>query len=245
MSPRFHTREAEAGNGEFVIPAFDSVLPYLASIGSEEQWGLVPFSQRDGGVVETLQQVKDAETYRLTGKGDALCIFIVEAEMPEPGDDIGSGTVRLTKAHPELLSQIKPEDGTHMVSVGLAFARENWIPKYIVSQDHISIEDIDKDSYVYIEVMIAHHRIGSSYRTGSGAAFIRSIRDFGLKNQRRTLFIDGWAGNGKKLIGFGCLLSAVKLETRQTNGDFTVITSDKASGSWATLIYREKIRHHD
>lgn len=43
-APQFHAREAEsaAGDGEFIVVAFDSALPYLASIGSHEQWGLTP-----------------------------------------------------------------------------------------------------------------------------------------------------------------------------------------------------------
>lgn len=87
---QFHIREAESalGDGEFIIAAFDSAIPYLASIGSHEQWGSIPFSQRNGWTTETLQQIKDVELYRLTGKDEAFRIFIVEAEVPPHGHQV-------------------------------------------------------------------------------------------------------------------------------------------------------------
>lgn len=212
--PRFHIREAEsaAGDGEFIIAAFDSALPYLASIGSQEQWGVTPFSQRNGWADETLQQVKDADAYRLMGKGEPLRMFIVEAEVSDIAmafaldfDDI-SGAVKSAderrRRHELLHSRIEAEDGKHVLSVGFAFVRENWIPKYILEQEHVTVEDIDRESCVYIEVMVADHRVSSALRKGSGAALIQGIKEYGQKNQRRCLFIDGWAGNAKKLIGF-------------------------------------------
>lgn len=89
-----------------------------------------------------------------------------------------------------------------MLSVGFAFVRENWIPKYIVSQEHLSIDYDDRQSCLYIEVMVADHRVDSILRKGFGTALIQGIKDYGQKHQRRTLFVDGWAGNDKKLIRF-------------------------------------------
>lgn len=107
-----------------------------------------PFSQRDGWTDETLRQVKDAETYRLTGKGEALRVFIVEADVPITVDGIGteeagrsgSGLLKSADGRHELRSRIRSEEGERVLSVGFAFVRENWIPKYILSQDHLGRE---------------------------------------------------------------------------------------------------------
>lgn len=182
-STKFHVRQAETakGDGEFIIAAFDSALPYLASIGSQEQWGLIPLSKRDGWSAETLQQVADAEVYRLTGAGDALRIFIVEAILPQE-----RGTHN---------SLIDPEIA---VPVAFAFVREDFIPEYVLPQDHLRIEDAE--SCVYIEVMVANHQIDNTLRQGSGGAFIREVKNLGRKQNREVLFVDGWAGNDRKLI---------------------------------------------
>lgn len=158
--PKFHIRLASTtkGDPEFIIKAFDSAIPYLASIGSHEQWGPIPFSEREGWTAETLQQVRDGE--------DALQIFIVEAEGEVP--------------------------------VGFAFVRENHVPEYILSQDHIAIDDADKNSCVYIEVIV---RVPGAAGAGAGAALIQGIREFGRGRGKRAMFMDGWAGNERKLIG--------------------------------------------
>ncbi|ROV92409.1 hypothetical protein VPNG_09590 [Cytospora leucostoma] len=204
---RFHVREAETslGDDQFVFATFDSALPYLASIGSYEMWGLIPFTERDGWTTETSQQVKDAETYRSTGRGDALRIFIVEAELPAevveeggPGSSVGI-LLSADKRH-ELQTRTRPEDGRTVLPVCFAFVREDCIPKYIASQEHLRLEDADREACLYIEVMVADHRVGSDLRKGCGAVLIQGIKEYGQRTYRRALFVDGWAGNDKKLI---------------------------------------------
>jgi GNAT superfamily N-acetyltransferase len=48
--PQFHIRYAkpESDDAEFILAAWDSTLPFLASIGAGEMWGFQPFSQREG-----------------------------------------------------------------------------------------------------------------------------------------------------------------------------------------------------
>lgn len=206
--PEFHVREADsaARDGEFIIAAFDSALPYLASIGSQEQWGLTPFSERDGWVAETMQQVQDAETYRLTGKGDALRIFIVEAEVPAQhdgdgrGERPGVGFQKSADERHEQHSRTIPGQSKCVLPIGFAFVREDHIPGYILQQEHLTIEHAEQQSCAYIEVMVTDQRVDSVIRKGSGGALIQGIREFGRESAKKCLFIDGWAGNGKKLI---------------------------------------------
>lgn len=236
-SPRFHVREAESsfGDDKFVLAAFDSALPYLASIGSHEMWGLTPFSQRDGWAAKTSQQVKDAESYRLTGQGEALRIFIVEAELPaavgegRPGSDLRILKDATDKGH-ELQTRIRPEDGRHALPVGFAFVREDWIPQYIASQEHLGLEDAERNSCVYIEVMVADHRVSSELRKGSGAALIQRIREYGQRTQRRALFVDGWAGNDKRLIRLVFLCLETAYEHRRLNITWQLLYAARLPG---------------
>lgn len=194
--PPFQVREAESSfsDDKFIIAAFDSSLPYLASIGSQEMWGSTPFSERDGWAAETSQQIQGAETYRLTGQGEALRIFIIEAEV------LPNANGREVQQGGELDKRVRFEDGKRFVAVGFAFVREDWVPPYVASQEHLVGELIGADSCIYIEAMVADYRVSDSLRKGSGAALIQGIKEYGLKTLRRTLFVDGWAGNDKKLI---------------------------------------------
>ncbi|ROV99256.1 hypothetical protein VSDG_04038 [Cytospora chrysosperma] len=239
-SPRFHVREAESSfsDDKFVLAAFDSALPYLASIGSHEMWGLTSFSQRDGWAAETSQQVKDAETYRLTEQGEALRIFIVEAELPAevgeggPGSNLGILKSTTDKGH-ELQTRIRPEDGRRALPVGFAFVREDWIPQYIASQEHLGLEDAERSPCVYIEVMVADHRVSSEFRKGSGAALIQRIKEYGQRTHRRALFVDGWAGNDKRLISY------YTRQGFQVIDDFSLPRKDKAP--WLGTLLRMEV----
>ena len=117
---RFRIRGAKAAydDGHFIVEAFDSTLPYLASIGSEEMWGLIPFSERDSFVIEALESVEQSEKYALTGSGDAICVLIAEIELP--------GASSLDKSN-GLRSRID-ENGRRFLQVGTATVREDWIP---------------------------------------------------------------------------------------------------------------------
>lgn len=243
-SPKFNVREADntARDGEFIIAAFDSALPYLASIGSHEQWGLTPFSERDGWVAETMQQIQDAETYRLTGKGDAVRIFIVEAEVPAEhgGDNRGPGVgfPKSADGCHEQHSRTIPGQSKCVLPIGFAFVREDHVPEYILRQEHLKIEDTEQQSCAYIEVMVADQRVDSVIRKGSGGALIQGIKEFGREAGKKRLFIDGWAGNGKKLMEcVACLFFTrrtftVKFSRRRmsrTKCAMLAITHNKAS----------------
>jgi hypothetical protein len=201
--PQFLVRDAgtEEGDGPFIISAFDSALPFLESIGSHEQWGSTPFSHRAGWAEETLQQIKDAERSRLTGAGDkdALRMFIVEREWPaeaESAEILDAGQVHSRVA----------VDGRRFLSVGFAFFREDWVPPSVTSQRHLQIGDAERRSLVYLEVIITDSRVGS-LRRGAGAALIRGIRDYGRSRQKKAFYVDGWAGNERKLIKFVFVVS--------------------------------------
>lgn len=180
----FHIRHAKAAydDGHFIVEAFDSTLPYLASIGSEEMWGLTPFSERDGFVNESLESVEQSENYALTRSGDAICILIAEIQLPE-APSLGQG---------DPLRWRFDESGQGMLQVGTATVREGWLPSYITAQAHLGLETLEKGEdrdFLYLEVIILDHRTGSLCK-GAGAAMIQSIIKSGRENGKTALYVD-------------------------------------------------------
>ncbi|KAB8255971.1 hypothetical protein BDV32DRAFT_106561 [Aspergillus pseudonomiae] len=227
-SPEFLVRDAGTvdGDDQFVVAAFDAAIPYLTSIGSHEQWGTTPFSHREGWVDETVQQIKDSKSSTPqsdANKNGVLRIFIVEKECH--ADDPES--VDTHPAHYRVSS-----DRRRYLSVGFAFVRENWIPGYIESQKHLQVPDSERESNIYLEVMVTDSRVGS-LRRGAGSALIRGIRDYGHKTQKKAFWLDGWAGNDKKLIRY------YEQQGFQVVGDFSLPRANTAP--WVGTLMRMDI----
>ncbi|KAE8369328.1 hypothetical protein BDV27DRAFT_14322 [Aspergillus caelatus] len=196
-APEFLIRDAGIveDDDQFVVAAFDAAIPYLTSIGSHEQWGTTPFSHRKGWVDETVQQIKDSKSSARqsdNNKNGVLRIFIVEKECNADGPECFD---------PRLVHYRVSSDRRRYLSVGFAFVRENWIPSYIESQKHLQIPESERESNIYLEVMVTDCRVGS-LRRGAGSALIQGIRDYGRKKQKKAFWLDGWAGNDKKLIRY-------------------------------------------
>ncbi|KAE8324807.1 hypothetical protein BDV39DRAFT_115387 [Aspergillus sergii] len=227
-SPEFLVRDAGTveGDDQFVVAAFDAAIPYLTSIGSHEQWGTTPFSHREGWVDETVQQIKDSNSSAVQSeqnKNGVLRIFIVEKECDAGGPE--SFDSRLV--HYRVSS-----DGRRYLSVGFAFVRENWIPGYIESQTHLQIPESERENNIYLEVMVTDCRVGS-VRRGAGSALIQGIRDYGRKKQKKTFWLDGWAGNNRKLVRY------YENQGFQGVGDFSLPRANKAP--WVGTLMRMDI----
>jgi hypothetical protein len=86
-SSHFLVRDATTSERDiaFIISTFDSTLHFLDTIGSHEQWGSVPFSQRGDFSQETLTELQHSDECRLSGSSNAngLRLFIVEIEYLE------------------------------------------------------------------------------------------------------------------------------------------------------------------
>ena len=187
-SPQFLVRKAGSiySDDQFIISAFDRAPLFLASMGSHEQWGSTPFSHRDGWVEETLGQIRNAEDYDSSdkGNGNGLHILIVETEWPALGAEI-----------PDVHSRVAL-DGKRYLSVGFAFVRDQWIPPYIESQPNLHIDDVERECSTYLEVMVTDSGVGT-LRHGAGAALIRGICDYSFARGRKTLFFR-WLGRQRE-----------------------------------------------
>ncbi|KAK6215810.1 acetyltransferase [Colletotrichum tabaci] len=180
----------------FIVEAFDSTIPHLAAIGSGEMWGSL-FSEKEGFVEETADDVKKSEAYRTTEEGEALRIFVAEVDVepaaaPFPHSSAGCPGLRYRTA----------DDGMRMLSVGAAFIRDNWLPGHVESQFHVDAiraELEGKAGFVYIDVLVSDFRT-RHHRKGAGEALLRRAVDYGLEKGMKALYVDAWAGNEEKLV---------------------------------------------
>ncbi|GAQ40816.1 hypothetical protein AKAW_08649 [Aspergillus niger] len=194
----FHLRPAKPTPTDhaFILSAFDSSLPFLASIGSLDQWGKTPFSQRGDFAEATLKELNYSEEFRLTGTSGLdsnLRMFISERELHQQHDD-GQLQAEFVRVTP---------DGRRFLPVGVAYVRENWVPTYVKTQTHLPMPDVNHGGggFLYLEVMVTDNREDRrELSRGAGAALIRGIREYGEARGMRALWVDGWAGNERKLI---------------------------------------------
>ncbi|PVH77637.1 hypothetical protein DL98DRAFT_637084 [Cadophora sp. DSE1049] len=186
-NPKIFVRPAKSAYGDvaFIVSAFDSTLPYLQSIGGGEQWGTTPFSQRHGFLQETVDSVDKSEKYTKTKEGKESRVLIAEVDCPEL---IPEG------AHFRI-----DEAGRELMSVGTATLHGEWFPEYLISQKHLGVAEVR--DFLYIEVMVTDHQTGALSK-GAGAALMQSIVDYGRREGKKALYVDGWAGNDRKLIHY-------------------------------------------
>ncbi|KAK7923140.1 hypothetical protein PG985_007211 [Apiospora marii] len=201
----FHMREAGllSNDAELLVAAFDSTLPYLQSIGGGEMWGQVPFSEKDGFVAETQESITKSQSYRQTGVGDKVRVFIAEVEIgmddEEPTTGSGAGAGAGVVLHTRVGA-----DGRVWLAVAAACVREDWVPDYIRSQPHLKLQTVDEEGttgggFAYLEVMVADHRTGRHHR-GAGAALLQLLKQHYQNKGSRTMYVDAWAGNGRNLV---------------------------------------------
>lgn len=201
---------------DFLVAAFDSTLPYLQSIKGGEMWGQTPFSEKDGFIAETQESITQSESYRQTGAGDKVRVFIAEVEIgsgmdeeeqeQEPTTGTGTGGTGI------VLHTRVGADGRVWLAIAAACVREGWVPDYIRSQRHLrlpttvdaGVEEGKEGTtggggFAYLEVMVADHRTGRHHR-GAGAALLQLLKQHYKEKGSRAMYVDAWAGNGRNLV---------------------------------------------
>ena len=189
----FTVREASTAfnDPQFIVEAFDSTLPFLASIGSGDMWGSISYSERPGFIEETAKSVKESEQYALIGSGEAVLILIAETELPDSKDSGLPSECRIRT----------DDSGRRFLAVGTAEIRQKP-PSYIVEQEHLGFKHSEGEGIndlVYLEVVVADHRTGGPGK-GAGTALINGAVEYGRKLGKRYLYVDSVSGRLRLLL---------------------------------------------
>lgn len=168
---KFKVRSASlAGDdAQFVVAAFDSTLPYLASIGAGGMWGEQPFSQRDGFEQDTVESIQKSEQNENASK-----VLIAEVE-----------------------SSRNVQGEKELTRVGAAAILDS-LPSYLTAREELKTETEKGKKFLYLEVIISDFRT-DPLNKGAGVALVDAIKRHGRLNKYDTLYVDCWAGNGGKL----------------------------------------------
>ncbi|KAI0970596.1 hypothetical protein F4678DRAFT_113800 [Xylaria arbuscula] len=169
QSAQIHVRGPNLDDTDFILAAWDSTLPFLASIGAGEMWGDEPFSLREGQKQETIEIIRRSE-------GD-------------PQDDSRRLLVAEVTATTDGIAGAAP--------VGAAIIRD-VMPYYLLERPELKGEVDKADSLLFIEVLITDHRVDRQHR-GAGAALVEAIKRRAIWKGKSAVYVDAWAGNGRKL----------------------------------------------
>ncbi|TRX88048.1 hypothetical protein FHL15_011050 [Xylaria flabelliformis] len=171
QSAEIHVRSASLGGSdiEFIMAAWDSTLPFLASIGAGEMWGDEPFSQRQGQQQEIVEIIRQSEE---DPRNDSRRLLVAEVNTPTEGT-------------------------AENVLVGAAMVRDA-LPYYLLERPELKGEIEKADSLLFIEVLITDHRAHRRHR-GAGAALVEAIKRRARSGGKSAVYVDAWAGNGRKL----------------------------------------------
>lgn len=191
---QFHIREVcrNPADSDFIVAAFDSALPHLASVGSGDQWGSTPFSQSAERRKRAYDSVALSEASRLSQDGSEHGrLFIAEVET-DPGSDLQGLSIRTD------------EHGKCFLSVGAAFVKEGYWPAYVKGND--STKSIVENANAagvscYVDMLISDFRTGAA-RKGAGAVLLQRASAYAASRGAKALYLDCWAGNGGNLVKY-------------------------------------------
>ncbi|KAI1312731.1 hypothetical protein F5Y03DRAFT_338913, partial [Xylaria venustula] len=169
QSAQIQVRDATLDDTDFILAAWDSTLPFLDSIGAGEMWGDEPFSQREGQKQETME--------------------IIQRSEEDPQDDSRRLLVAEVTATTDGIAGAAP--------VGAAIIRD-IMPYYLFQRPELEGETNKADSLLFIEVLITDHR-ADRQRRGAGAALVEAIKRRAISKGKSAVYVDAWAGNGRKL----------------------------------------------
>lgn len=190
--PEFQIRDqALQEDADFILEAFDATLPHLASIGSGSQWGSEPRSTNE----QHIKKIREAIEKARSGTSDNNAVFI--AELPiNTNDDLDPAVAAAGRTR-------KAEDNQQMLQVGAA-AVQGSFPAYVAEQENLEEyvrAAVERADYLYLFVLVSDFRVGA-LRKGVGAALARRVREYAGEKGKKAVYLDCWAGNGERLVGY-------------------------------------------
>ncbi|CBQ72229.1 conserved hypothetical protein [Sporisorium reilianum SRZ2] len=159
---------------DFILFAFDSALPYLASIGSAAQWGTILFS---------------TTPKRVQGFTDFVQVSY----------DLHSRPIQDGAAWQHMgIYEIKTKDGqwTRVAAQGLSISIPSYVPEQLAGKDMREATD-----YLYLNYLIADRRKG--HLAKGAAAQLVAYADGQAKQMNKAVFYsDCWRGNNDGLLRY-------------------------------------------
>ncbi|KAJ6445468.1 acetyltransferase (GNAT) family domain-containing protein [Purpureocillium lavendulum] len=235
MSPPrtvFHVRDAGLWphDADFMVAAFDSTIPHLAAAGNVGQWGDQPFSDKDGFVHDTHEDVRLSEAYRLTGVGQPVRTFIAEVRIGQDdnnnganssynndddgvaaavdggGSEHGNGEKRRDDHRQAALPTRTTPSGARYLPVGLMTIRDGAFSRHVSANLQLRphtqrARDEHSGGFIYIDVVVTDFRAGR-HRVGAGAALLRAATAYARDRGRRAVYLDCWTGGTRKLVPY-------------------------------------------
>ena len=187
MVPKYHIRPASSAqeDGRKILEFTDSQLPYLASIGSAEQWGSASVSVRDAAQQKYKRLVERSEEEQTWGT-DWIKIFIldVEAENDELPDDVRSLVIS------------SDQDSRHVVLPVAAMILEGRSSDY--TRPVLPEQDAN-DPFLYVRYLVTDRRVGRLSK-GSGQKLLEYADEVAKSLEIDRLCLDGWNGNNYLLV---------------------------------------------
>lgn len=190
MATTFHIRPATlaAGDDKRLLANFDSQLSWLASVGSDGQWGSEPRSNNEKFKKKCRSQVQRSEAAMAQGGGfhpEWAGAYILEAEVEAESlsDDV------------ESLAGETQKDGRVRVPVA-AMVLEAKAPEYV--RPVLPEQDV-QDPFIFLSYLLSDRRT-SSINKGAGGVLIKHSKDKVQKLGIRRICGDCWAGNDRKLV---------------------------------------------
>jgi hypothetical protein len=177
---------------EPIITAFDSTLPHLRAIGSGQQWGSQPMSERPDRKELMHTTVRAALEYQETGEGDYVEVFITEVEVDPAGPAI----------QPEANAVFRTgEDGKRFVQTG-AMVTTAVFTDYLRDKEEVKsvLEEAEQEkNFLYVRALVSDYRAGP-LRKGAGAALVHHVKGRARELGKRSVFLDCFGGNGGQLV---------------------------------------------
>ncbi|KAF5650844.1 hypothetical protein F25303_4221 [Fusarium sp. NRRL 25303] len=192
----FQIRDAGSAceDASFITAAFDSSLPFLSETGNIGQWGTLPFSQRDGFLEGTQNDIEQSEIFRLSGQGEWRRVFIAEIEETHSSSDIV-----------DLQRRKDDNTGKMFVSVGAAMILDDEFASHIrsvaVLEPHVAAAE-KHGSFVFLDFLVADHRVPSAKRKSAGLALLERVKTYAYEHGKQAIFLDCWTGGTDKLVRY-------------------------------------------
>ena len=190
MASSFHIRPATlaAGDDKRLIKYFDTQLPWLATVGSGDQWGSEGRSHLSKYQEKYRSKVERSEA--CAAKGYELAPGWIRAYMMEAEVETDSISDEFKQ-----LAEGNQKDGRLRIPVA-AMVLENESADYVRS---ILPDQDPEDPFVFLSYLLSDRRT-SPINKGAGAVLIKHAKEEIRKLEVRRLCGDCWAGNDRKLV---------------------------------------------